>query len=89
MSEDTATYTALAFVISVSAVVAGGVWKVDSSIDSALARERQHNEKVYATRVEVANIVGELRRQTDGIDGLRRELVLLRMAVEQDPRDDQ
>ncbi|MCS6760477.1 MAG: hypothetical protein MO852_17255, partial [Candidatus Devosia euplotis] len=58
--------------------------RVDSSIDSALSRERQYNAAVFATRVEVANMAGELERQTEGVEALRRELVLLRKAVERD-----
>ena len=74
---------AIVAIVSVAGMVAGGVMKVDASIDSAIAREREQNREVYARRTEVSELRGEIRLQTAAIEGLRRESELLREALRQ------
>lgn len=81
---NTSVVSAASAVILVAGMIVGGTHKVDASIGEAIGQERASNAQVYATKVEVsehayqtrldvAELKGEVRRLTAVVEALAKE----------------
>lgn len=64
---------ALASILAVVGTVAAGVYKVDDSIGTAIAQERERNEAAYADRADVAVLTAEVRELRRAVDRLAEQ----------------
>lgn len=64
---------ALASILAVVGTVAAGVYKVDDSIGTAIAQERERNDEAYADRVDVAVLTAEVRELRRAVDRMTKQ----------------